>query len=166
MTRLIVYAIFMAIGLMVIGCASLGSDQSNAHLTPEMSVPGPAKLDKKGDIEINGKSFQAGSEVALLFTTEDGVQSDIGYALEPVPVPDNQGDWLPASKIVHVQKDAWYGSRSVDFQGTDDLKETLPVVFGLAPDAANLLLDRFANGQSRILARDEVHEEWQASLVA
>lgn len=44
-------------------------------------------------------------------------------------VADNQGDWLPASKIVHVQEGAWYGSRSVDFSGTGALKETLPVVW-------------------------------------
>lgn len=44
-------------------------------------------------------------------------------------VADNQGDWLPSSKIVHIKKDAWYGSRSVDFEGTANLKETLPVVW-------------------------------------
>jgi len=44
-------------------------------------------------------------------------------------VADNQGDWLPSSKIVHVQKDAWYGSRAVDFAGTANRKETLPVVW-------------------------------------
>lgn len=44
-------------------------------------------------------------------------------------VADNQGDWLPSSKIVHVQDDAWYGSRSVDAIATEGLKETLPVVW-------------------------------------
>ena len=44
-------------------------------------------------------------------------------------IADNQGDWLPASKIVHLQKGAWYGSRSVDFEGTSGLQETLPVVW-------------------------------------
>ncbi|MEN7550795.1 PA14 domain-containing protein [Rapidithrix thailandica] len=44
-------------------------------------------------------------------------------------IADNQGDWLPASKIVHVQKGAWYGSRSVDFEGTEGLEETRPVVW-------------------------------------
>ncbi len=44
-------------------------------------------------------------------------------------VADNQGDWLPASKIVHVKEGAWYGSRSVDFEGTAGLKEALPVVW-------------------------------------
>lgn len=44
-------------------------------------------------------------------------------------IADNQGDWLPASKIVHVQQNAFYGSRSVDFAGTEGKKETLPVVW-------------------------------------
>lgn len=44
-------------------------------------------------------------------------------------VADNQGDWLPSSKILHVKEGAWYGSRSVDFEGTTNLKETLPVVW-------------------------------------
>lgn len=42
---------------------------------------------------------------------------------------DNQGDWLPSSKLVHLQKGAWYGSRSVDFDGTANLKEQKPVVW-------------------------------------
>ncbi len=44
-------------------------------------------------------------------------------------VADNEGDWLPSSKIVHVTKDAWFGSRSVDFDGTAGLKEKKPVVW-------------------------------------
>ena len=54
----------------------------------------------------------------------------IGIGLEnELFVADNQGDWLPASKIVHVQEGAWYGSRSVDFEGTANLKETPPVMW-------------------------------------
>lgn len=54
----------------------------------------------------------------------------IGYGVDhELFIADNQGDWLPASKIVHVQRDAWYGSRSVDFEGTEGKKETLPVVW-------------------------------------
>lgn len=44
-------------------------------------------------------------------------------------IADNQGDWLPASKIVELTEGAWYGSRSVDFAGTEGLSETLPVVW-------------------------------------
>ncbi|MEM8890313.1 MAG: glycosyl hydrolase, partial [Bacteroidota bacterium] len=48
---------------------------------------------------------------------------------EQLFIADNQGDWHPASKIVHVKDGAWYGSRSVDFEGTANLTETLPVVW-------------------------------------
>ena len=36
---------------------------------------------------------------------------------------------MPANKIVHLQEGAWYGSRSVDFEGTANRQETLPVVW-------------------------------------
>ncbi|MEM7658053.1 MAG: family 16 glycoside hydrolase [Bacteroidota bacterium] len=44
-------------------------------------------------------------------------------------IADNQGDWLPASKIIHLQEGAFYGSRSVDVEGTASLTETKPVVW-------------------------------------
>ncbi|MEI9946273.1 MAG: hypothetical protein WDN26_18890 [Chitinophagaceae bacterium] len=42
---------------------------------------------------------------------------------------DNQGDWLPANKLIHLKEGAWYGSRAVDFAGTANLIEKLPVVY-------------------------------------
>ncbi|WP_347329803.1 family 16 glycoside hydrolase [Marinimicrobium locisalis] len=54
----------------------------------------------------------------------------IGYGIdEQLFIADNQGDWLPASKIVELTPGAWYGSRSVDYEGTADLTETQPVVW-------------------------------------
>lgn len=54
----------------------------------------------------------------------------IGIGIDnEVFVADNQGDWLPSSKIVHVSKDAWFGSRSVDYEGTAGLKEKKPMVW-------------------------------------
>ena len=44
-------------------------------------------------------------------------------------VADNQGDWLPASKILHILPGKWYGSRSVDFEGTANLTEKPPVMW-------------------------------------
>jgi cytochrome c len=52
-------------------------------------------------------------------------------------IADNQGDWLPACKIVELTQDAWYGSRSVDFAGTANLEETLPVVWLPQGDIGN-----------------------------
>jgi cytochrome c len=42
---------------------------------------------------------------------------------------DNQGDWLPCSKIVHIKPGAFYGSRAVDFAGTEGLKMMNPVAW-------------------------------------
>jgi cytochrome c len=44
-------------------------------------------------------------------------------------ITDNQGDWLPSSKVLHITNGSWYGSRSVDFEGTANRKEKLPVVW-------------------------------------
>lgn len=52
-------------------------------------------------------------------------------------VADTQGDWVPASKLVHVKKDAFYGTRSVDLEGTKDLKVTMPVIFFQQDEIAN-----------------------------
>ena len=52
-------------------------------------------------------------------------------------IADNQGDWVPACKIVELTQDAWYGSRSVDFAGTANLEETLPVVWLPQGDIGN-----------------------------
>ena len=62
-------------------------------------------------------------------------------------ISDNQGDWLPACKIMHVEKDAWYGSRAVDFEGTKDFKMKDPVVW--------LPQDEIGNSPSQITYMDK-----------
>lgn len=44
-------------------------------------------------------------------------------------VADNQGDWLPANKIVHIQDGKFYGSRAVPDEGVMTAQETAPVVW-------------------------------------
>ncbi len=68
-------------------------------------------------------------------------------------VADNQGDWLPSSKILHVTDGAFFGSRSVDFEGTSTKKEKPPVVWlpqdeiGNSPSQPALLSDGPYAGQ-------------------
>lgn len=62
----------------------------------------------------------------------------IGVAIDDqVFICDNQGDWLPANKLVHLQPGAWYGSRAVDFAGTANKKATPPVVYLPQDEIAN-----------------------------
>lgn len=44
-------------------------------------------------------------------------------------VADNQGDWLPSSKILHVSQGDFFGSRAVDFEGTATKAMKPPVVW-------------------------------------
>jgi cytochrome c len=60
------------------------------------------------------------------FRTPNGI--GIGIDNE-IFVADNQGDWLPCSKILHVTEGAFFGSRAVDFEGTANIREKPPVVW-------------------------------------
>lgn len=44
-------------------------------------------------------------------------------------ITDNQGDWLPSSKLLALQPGAFYGNRSVDPIGKKNTRETPPVVW-------------------------------------
>jgi cytochrome c len=44
-------------------------------------------------------------------------------------VNDNEGEWLPANKMLVVKKGAFYGYRNVDLAGTVDLSVQLPVIW-------------------------------------
>ena len=67
-----------------------------------------------GEVEFFAKGLRTPNGIGL------GINDEIFVA-------DNQGDWLPASKVVHIVEGAFYGSRSVDFEGTADLTGKLPV---------------------------------------
>ena len=96
MQRFWILGILSMVVLVLTGCSGMNASRSpGGHLSPEMVVAGPVPLDAKGKIAISGRHFQAGSEVMLLFTSLDGVQSDIGYALEPAPVVvGDDGTWI------------------------------------------------------------------------
>jgi len=44
-------------------------------------------------------------------------------------ITDNQGDWLPANKLIHLQQGAFYGHKDVDPQGTANLEITPPALY-------------------------------------
>jgi cytochrome c len=92
-------------------------------------LPGGASAKQVAD---RGKTIKISKKDGSVEFLTSGLRTPngIGFGYKgEMFVADNQGDWLPASKIVHVTKGAWYGSRSVDFEGTANLEETLPVVW-------------------------------------
>jgi cytochrome c len=58
--------------------------------------------------------------------TPNGV--GLGYHGD-VFLTDNQGDWLPASKLLHLTPNAFFGNRAVNPEGTATMKEKPPVVW-------------------------------------
>ena len=95
-------------------------------------------------------------------------------------VCDNQGDWLPSSKVLHITEGSWYGSRSVDFEGTANLTEKKPLVWlpqdeignspstptyiDLGPYAGQMIHGEVTNGGVKRVFVEEVNGELQGAL--
>lgn len=61
-----------------------------------------------------------------------GLRTPNGVGMGPkgqMYISDNQGDWLPVSKIMLLKEGVFYGNRSVDPEGTKNLKDFPPVVW-------------------------------------
>lgn len=85
----------------------------------------PQNMDRGRSIEINPK------DGSYRFITKGlRTPNGIGWGAKgQLYISDNQGDWLPSSKILLLKEGAFYGNRSVDPTGTKDLKEDPPVVW-------------------------------------
>ncbi len=84
--------LILVIGLF--GCAQMTGSKSNADPAPTIVMGTPkVPLDNKATAVILGVGFQPGQEVYILITDANGVQSDIEYALKPVPKADEAGTW-------------------------------------------------------------------------
>lgn len=74
------------------------------------------RADKAGKVETYASGFRTPNGIAL------GPNDDI-Y------VTDNQGDWLPSSKVIQVNEGGFYGSRAVPDTGPNGIKETPPTAW-------------------------------------
>ncbi|MGV3639571.1 MAG: PA14 domain-containing protein [Adhaeribacter sp.] len=91
-------------------------------------------------IPDRGKAVRISKKDGSLTFLATGLRTPngIGFGVDnEMFIADNQGDWLPSNKIVHLKEGAFYGSRSVDFQGTQNLTETPPVVWLAQDDIGN-----------------------------
>ena len=85
-------AVFFVVG--VIGFSGINTTCLAADVGPVLAVATPlVKIAKKAPVVIMGSGFQPGAEISVLVTDENGLQTDIGYALKPVPKADATGTW-------------------------------------------------------------------------
>ncbi|HEY0743867.1 MAG TPA: family 16 glycoside hydrolase [Chryseosolibacter sp.] len=92
----------------------------------------PGGASTKPQIPDRGKAVKISKKDGSVEFIASGLRTPNGIGLgvdNELFITDNQGDWLPSSKVLHITKGSWYGSRSVDFEGTANLKEKLPVVW-------------------------------------
>jgi hypothetical protein len=91
----------LALAALMVGFTGLAGPIFTQPTDSMAEGPGPVvavgtpliKLNDYKAIVITGTGFQPGQEIHLLFTTPDGQQADIGYALKPEPQPDQAGSW-------------------------------------------------------------------------
>jgi cytochrome c len=92
----------------------------------------PGGASKQPQIQDRGKVIKIDKETGELEFFAQGLRTPNGIGIgvdDELFVADNQGDWLPSSKILHVSEGDFFGGRSVDFEGTANLKEKKPVVW-------------------------------------
>ncbi|MCX2982295.1 DUF1080 domain-containing protein [Halieaceae bacterium IMCC14734] len=93
-------------------------------------LPGGASCPEQ--LPTQGKLLEIALEDGSARIIASGFRTPNGIGLGPddeLFVTDNQGDWLPANKLVHVQPGGFYGSRVVPDAGVMELREQPPVVW-------------------------------------
>jgi hypothetical protein len=104
MKRELSFLIILAAPIFLLACGHVGTVSQQAqeeqlHGAPTLIVATPmVKMSKKAQVTIMGTGFKPGEEIRLVFTTMDGVQGDIGHALDPQPVVNEIGGWMTTWK--------------------------------------------------------------------
>lgn len=99
------------------GTLAIAIDPGGASTQPQIEERGTIiRMSRNGTYEV----------IAHGLRTPNG----IGFGVDgELFVTDNQGDWLPSSKVLHVKEGAFYGSYAVEPELTNKLAETPPVVW-------------------------------------
>ncbi len=94
-------------------------------INPGGSSTSPQNPDRGRTVEIDAKTGDF-----KFITSGLRTPNGIGYgAFGHLYIADNQGDWLPSSKILLVKDGAFYGNRSVEPIAKKDTPEDPPVVW-------------------------------------
>lgn len=92
----------------------------------------PGGASTKPQLKDRGKVIQVNLKTGELEFIASGLRTPngigIGYNGE-LFVADNEGDWLPSSKINHIREGAWFGSKSVEPELVQDRIPTPPLVW-------------------------------------
>lgn len=93
-------------------------------------LPGGASANPQ--IPDRGKAIRISKETGRLEFVAEGLRTPNGVGIGAdgeIFIADNQGDWLPSSKILHVTRGAFFGSRAVDSARVANFPVKQPVVW-------------------------------------
>ncbi len=92
----------------------------------------PGGKSTQPQIPGRGEAIRVRLEDGSFETVAHGLRTPNGIGFGPdgeIFITDNQGDWLPSSKLLHLEKGAFYGSRAVLLDAAADLPVTPPVLW-------------------------------------
>lgn len=110
-----------------------GLEEKDGYLYAALATaiePGGASTQPQ--IKDRGKVIKVNMNTGALEFIAHGLRTPNGVGLgydDDIYVTDNQGDWLPASKVMLVKEGAFLGSRSVDYEGTEGVEPLPPIVW-------------------------------------
>ena len=84
------------------------------------------------DVKHRGKVIRISKDGSELEFLAEGFRTPNGIAEGPdgaLYVADNQGNWIPTSKIVRVEKGKFYGFKFADYERVKDYQEDPPLVW-------------------------------------
>ncbi len=92
----------------------------------------PGGRSTEPQVQGRGSALRVKIADGTMETVANGLRTPNGIGLGTngdVFITDNQGDWLPSSKLLHLDKGAFYGSRSVLLEKAASLTVTPPVLW-------------------------------------
>jgi len=130
-----------------------------------------------------GTSLRAHADTERVEFLATGLRTPNGVGLGPdgaVFLTDNQGDWLPCSKLVRLEPGAFYGSRAALPRGSEPPPPIPPVawfpqneignspsqpgVFGAGPFDGQLVVGDVTHGGLKRVFLERVGDAWQGTL--
>lgn len=82
----------MALVFGIAGCATTGK-KPDLPGTLEILTPVLDLANKETDVKLKGTGFTPNQEIIVLYTDEDGVLTDVGWALDSEPKAGADGAW-------------------------------------------------------------------------
>jgi hypothetical protein len=156
---------------------SVSIDYGGATTNPQMAPTGP------GGVQMRGNTLTIDDTTGEAKIIAGGLRTPNGIGFGPedgVFVTDNQGGWLPSSKLVHVKQDRFFEHRTNPagpFQGNPVTKPVLwmpqneianspstPVVVPDGPFAGQLLIGDVTYGGLQRAFLEKVDGEYQGAL--